>query len=89
MRISANTKTEIGECDSHNCTQCGKNEEFKAIWRKYSKRLEFFGTPIKTYSEGINVYCNSCYNKSDHTDEEKSDEETLDRSLDDANKSLN
>lgn len=74
LSVQRRVKKEKGTNDSHNCVNCEKDEDFEAVWKKYEKRLEFIGTPIKTYDEGINVYCESCQQET--SEAEASEEES-------------
>lgn len=48
------------------------------MWKKYSKSLQLVGTPVKTYSEGINVYCESCFEDSTSDEKEEADKKPSD-----------
>lgn len=64
LSFQRKTKRERGMNASHECTGCGRNEEFEAVWKKYTKTLDLFGAPLKTYKEGTNVYCEECWEES-------------------------
>lgn len=72
LSVQRRVKKEKGINDSHNCVNCEKGEDFAAVWKKYEKRLELIGMPIKTYDEGINVYCESC--EAENSEDESTNE---------------
>lgn len=70
LRRNITIKNEQGCLNSNKCLCCGKTE-CSGVWREYTKNLELFGTPIKTYKNGVNHYCENCY-KEEFNDKDKS-----------------